>query len=38
MPARGTAGTIDIQVAAIFNGVSNNCMSPVTAASKFTYT
>jgi hypothetical protein len=37
-PGSSTAGTVDVRFGAAFNGVSNHCLSPVTAATKFTYT
>jgi hypothetical protein len=33
-----STGTVDVQFGAAFNGVSNHCLSPVTSATKFTYT
>jgi hypothetical protein len=37
-PGSSTAGTADVQFGAAFNGVSNHCLTPITAATKFTYT
>ena len=37
-PSSTTTGTVDVRVSAMFTGVSNACMSPVTNASHFTYT